>query len=171
MPEGGVRMVRARYVLSALLLSGALSGVSLAVSAVPAAGASRTVVAVSFPSSGGPTVVNCGNAPYLASGSGEAVVRVNSRHDGGWRVTARLTPGNLALVHPTGATFSASGRAVDREQLLAGDTQADMELPLTFVGPDTFPALDVVFVLRVVVDANGQPTATVIGATCAPSGG
>jgi hypothetical protein len=80
-------------------------------------------------------------------------------------------PGSLALVHPTGATFSAAGRAVDREQLLAGDTEADIQLPLTFVGPGTFPALEVVFMLRVAIDPNGEPTASVVGVTCMPAGG
>ena len=162
-------MPRTRYVFSVALLSAGLWG-SVGLSPVRAAdGASRTLVPVSFPSSGGPTVVDCDNAPYLASGSGEAVVRVTPRKDGGSRVSVRLKPGNLALLHPTGATFSASGRVVDRERLLVGEAQTDLELPLTFVGPNTLPTLNVVFVLRVVVDANGPPTVTVLLATCTPS--
>jgi len=85
-------------------------------------------------------------------------------------VSARLRPGVLTLVHPTGAVFTASTQAVDRQRLASGETQVDVDLPLTFVGPDGLSSLDVDFVLRVIIDGHGVPTATVVGASCSPSG-
>ena len=165
-------MVKTPCVTRRLLFGGALCVVSLGVSSIAdAAGSSRTLVPVAFPSSGGPTVVNCVNAPYLASGSGEAAVRVKAAQGGEWRVRVRLKPGNLTLVHPTGATFAPSAQAVDRERLVSSETQTDLELPLTFVGPNGLPSLNVVFVLRVMIDANGQPTVAIVGAPCSPNAG